>query len=409
MRKAGIRLMEILHGFFIFSVLYCAIYVQLTDQLLPVFERSLLFLLVILICSLSVDKGVKFYLYVLISVAMCIGVFFTMRTLTGSVFHSVLMVVLALVIIGNYFFAKATDKKCWIENPIYPALFYYILVCFYANYFHSDFLVKFVCLAAGCHFLMVNVHSNYVHMGLFMRDYEKLERLPVSRMNRNNRRMMWIQSVIVSLVMIVAPYLKLDAIIRNLGILFRKILVWILTHIGQEPVEEEMEQMIPQQSAPFKVEAIANEENLFFKILDVLMEILGWVIILGLLFLLLRFLIKKFLEMYNQFNIRTEDNGDVVENLIADSQTIDRAYQVREKRENLFMNWSPDARIRKHYKKRILKDHTEEIRKSWTPEQLEEAVTLQGEKKERFHVLYEKARYAQESCSREEAQEMTEL
>lgn len=64
---------------------------------------------------------------------------------------------------------------------------------------------------------------------------------------------------------------------------------------------------------------------------------------------------------------------------------------------------SPDMRIRRKYKRTILRSLGERPAGTETPQELEEKAQIKGD--ERFHILYEKARYSQEGCSREEAKE----
>ena len=69
---------------------------------------------------------------------------------------------------------------------------------------------------------------------------------------------------------------------------------------------------------------------------------------------------------------------------------------------------TPQTRIRKAYKRKI--EMTGKPSAFASPKELEDQAGLpQGEKREEFHGLYEKARYGNAPCTQEEAKRMWEL
>lgn len=74
-----------------------------------------------------------------------------------------------------------------------------------------------------------------------------MERLPVRRLARINQGMMWIVSGLTAAAMIVAPYLGLDQLIRQLGNTLKTVIRWLLLLIPNSPVEEET--MATEQAA----------------------------------------------------------------------------------------------------------------------------------------------------------------
>lgn len=406
MKKYLVYGAKMLYGFFLISLIYCMIYVQIIKAAKPAFIRSLIFLPVLLIGSLAVKKVRHVVQYVVIAVILAGAVLFLSGRLQFSALDQIILLIFTFWMEFSYFTARATKRECWLENPEYWGLFLYLLGCFYGSYFKSEFLVKLAAFGAGYTYIIIDITVNTKTMGHFIDEYSNLERLPVQRMQRNNTRMLGLQSVVTAGAMMAAPYMRVDRLIVKLGIWFRSALIWMLNHLAGGAEEPAMEQAMQQGNSDFAFPEVEKNTNILMKILDFLLEIAGWILILAILGLILWTLYKKLSSMYQQFNSRTDENGDIVENLMSAKMKEDKVRLDREKRESLFLNLSADARIRKHYKKRVKKDNRGEIESSWTPEQLEEAVTLSAEKKEKFHQYYEKARYSHESCTREEAQEM---
>ncbi|MGN0313255.1 MAG: hypothetical protein ACI4EG_00540 [Fusicatenibacter sp.] len=85
--------------------------------------------------------------------------------------------------------------------------------------------------------------------------------------------------------------------------------------------------------------------------------------------------------------------------------TEERVRLGRKKREGEGM-FSPNMQIRRRYKKRIKKTLKTTLRGSETPHELEEKAEVeQSETMQTLHHYYEKARYSQEGCTKEEAEQ----
>ena len=152
-----------------------------------------------------------------------------------------------------------------------------------------------------------------------------------------------------------------------------------------------------------------GETPLLVEIIYRFFNVLGWILGVGFILLLLWILVKRLYFLYQNFNVRTEENGDRVERLTIPFVSEKEKKLSRENKEHLFWDTSPDARIRKHYKKRVKQAWGKEIPYWYTPSQLEEELTMEEEEIERFHVLYEKARYGKKECSRNELEEMLKI
>ena len=98
------------------------------------------------------------------------------------------------------------------------------------------------------------------------------------RLARINQGMMWIVSGLTAAAMIVAPYLGLDQLIRQLGNALKTVIRWLLLLIPNSPVEEEtMATEQAQQAMP----AVGNQAPWFLELFYKLLDLIGWMIGIG--------------------------------------------------------------------------------------------------------------------------------
>lgn len=406
MRKSIVTVFRILYGFFILSVVYCMAYVPITKNVGTAFYHSLLLIPVLIVCFIGKKKTKSVVQYLGICAVMIAALYFGIGALGFSLLDTIILLIFCVYAVFSYFLSRAGRRAGTLDTPSYWALALHAGACIYGSYFQSDAMVKVAALAAGFTYMAVDLHTNDLMIGAFLQDYSNLERLPVHRLKQNNSRMLSIQSGITAAAMIAAPFMKLDQVLIKAGILLRDFLRWFISLLPVSEGEQIMEPMGGQGESGFGFGEVEGEQSLLMKILDMLLEIVGWIVLIAVIAGILYLVIKRVLQLYQQFNERVEENGDLVENLMVSQKGQDKVRMNRKDRENLFLNFSPEARIRKHYKKRVQKENKEEIRSSWTPQQLEQAVSLSKEQKDKFHRYYEKARYSNETCTKEEMQDM---
>ena len=79
------------------------------------------------------------------------------------------------------------------------------------------------------------------------------------------------------------------------------------------------------------------------------------------------------------------------------------------KKEHLFWNRSADGRVRKHYRKKVLEKLKGSPDSAWTPTQTAGHMELEDADAKVFAQIYEKARYAGTSCTKEEMEKMLRI
>ena len=130
------------------------------------------------------------------------------------------------------------------------------------------------------------------------------------RLARINQGMMWIVSGLTAAAMIVAPYLGLDQLIRQLRNALKTVIRWLLLLIPnplwkRRPWRLNRRRRCAGNQAPWFLE-------LFYKLLD----LIGWMIGIGLVLACVFLVIRALYRLYLRFNEKTEENGDTIERLM---------------------------------------------------------------------------------------------
>lgn len=108
------------------------------------------------------------------------------------------------------------------------------------------------------------------------------------------------------------------------------------------------------------------------------------------------------LRLSRMFRQSFRDRGDLVENLQDDKvETIREKRQTRDRPR--FFDRSPNAVVRRRYRRTILRAAKEPPQPWMSPAEAEAHARLAGGDMDRLHDLYEKARYSADGCSRQDA------
>lgn len=406
MRKWSLSVIEILNGCLIFSGIYCTLIRQISENESEIFYGSLVLIPIMMLMSCGAHRARHFWQYV-----FCAAISLGLAYLCSAVLlQKIFMIILTLFIIVSYFAARVKHTRCWLQEPKYFILVLFLIMYLLAGRTDSDFLRFYACYGTGIYYLLVCYYTNAVEMDDFVRMHERLDRFPERRLVKSNRRMMWIQSGFVAAVMFLAPFIGIDRVITGAGRILKKLLVWIVK-ILQRDGDSQPEQTVlqePVQEPSMLLPTDGNETSRWMEILRMILEILVFALVIAVLLFMLYKIGKKLYEMYLQFGEHTEENGDKVERLSAISAEEKTSLKTLRK-ENLFWDRSPNARIRKLYKKRIHKGLKEKIDPAWTPQEIERCVDMPEKDREILHVYYEKARYGPESCTTEDLQEVLNI
>lgn len=147
------------------------------------------------------------------------------------------------------------------------------------------------------------------------------------------------------------------------------------------------------------ISALDSEPNptltFIFRLLEyIVLAAASIVIVFGIVFGALR--------LSRMFRQSFRDRGDLVENLQDDKvETIREKRQARDRPR--FFDRSPNAVVRRRYRRTILRAAKEPPQPWMSPAEAEAHARLAGSDMDRLHDLYEKARYSADGCSHQDA------
>lgn len=101
-------------------------------------------------------------------------------------------------------------------------------------------------------------------------------------------------------------YLGLDQLIRQLGNALKTVIRWLLLLIPNSPVEEEtMATEQAQQAMP----AVGNQAPWFLELFYKLLDLIGWMIGIGLMLACVFLVIRALYRLYLRFNEKRKKTG----------------------------------------------------------------------------------------------------
>lgn len=165
---------------------------------------------------------------------------------------------------------------------------------------------------------------------------------------------MWMVSGLTAGAMIAAPYLGIDRLIRQAGQALKAVIRWLLLLIPNSPVEEET--VATEQAAQMMPAAASGETPWLLQLLYKFLNLIGWMIGIGLVLACIFLIVRTLYRLYLRFNEKTEENGDKIERLLPPPAAEKKKNLNRKKKEHLFWDRSADGRIRKHYRKKFWKN-----------------------------------------------------
>ena len=292
------------------------------------------------------------------------------------------------------------------KAPVYPWIGIDVILYFLGGHFASDMAVRIAPILAAVYFLICNFHTNLEEVDTFLKNHATMSVCRCDGRPESIRYDVDQMSTGTAAAMIVAPYLGLDQLIRQLGNALKTVIRWLLLLIPNSPVEEEtMATEQAQQAMP----AVGNQAPWFLELFYKLLDLIGWMIGIGLVLACVFLVIRALYRLYLRFNEKTEENGDTIERLMPAPAAEKKKGLEHKKKEHLFWDRSTDGRIRKHYRKKVLEKLKESPDEAWTPTQTAREMELEPGEAETFARIYEKARYGKDDCSREEMERMLKI
>lgn len=345
-------------------------------------------------------RGKKIWSYLAVSLFMLAG--FWLLGKTGWERGCLFLGVFFFLVL--FFAQRIKGNRNAFFRPSYPCLLAFALEYIFALQYRLEIFQNVFLIFAGCYWLLILWCRNRERFLEYCSDHENLYRFPKRGIAYGNRLMLIFLTGLTVGCMGILPFLEIDRGILAVLELLRRILAMLLSGEGEAPEPEELPQEDMGAQPPF-LGAGEEPSSLLTAIWEVLEKIFTAALVLAVLAGICAFLYW----LYRKYNSRTEENGDILESLdVSRREKTEKLGKSRMPGRGFFRGRMPEARIRKSYRQRILREGKPSAVS--TPMELEEAAGLsEGKEREEFHNLYEKARYGNTPCSQEEARRMREL
>lgn len=397
MREWPLRIINYLTGFLLLSSLHCAVAAVVVDAGKSAFFFSMIYLPIVISMSAAQKKVTHFWQFAMTcGVILCI-----VYMLSRNAFERGLSCTLVTLAAGSFFYARAKKNSCWLETPIYAFLGLYVIMYLLEMRFKNELLRNYAVFGAGICYLLCIYKINLDEMNRVVDASSQLERFPVKRLFQSNYLMMGVQTLVVVLGMCALPLFGADGVMSRLLHTVREGIAWLLRRLE---FSEDASGTVQEATNGELVLLETREPSKFMEFVLALGEVLGWIIVIALTVYVLYVLVKKLYQLYLQFDAESAENGDRIEQLYMTRSRDEKKRIKQQKQKSLRWDNSPNARIRKTYKKRVLKELKGIPNVSMTPAEIEMEISMEKEQKVHFHNYYEKARYGKEPCTKEEAQ-----
>ena len=407
MKKWPLRMIYYFTGFLMLSSLHCLIVGIVSGGNIETFLHTIVYLPVIILLSEG-QKRTKYAWQFLVCVAAAI--ILTRAVITQICSSGRMEITLATILtVGAaflYFYARAKKAECFLEAPEYYFLGIYLVMWFLERQYSSVLLEKYAVIGAGCYCLLCMYKTNMDEILKFLNLNDRLERFPERRLLKSNLLMMGFQTLVVGCGMGIAMSTGADGLFDKIARMFRRFFAWLLRFLESDTANAGSE--ISGGTAMIPV-VEAEEPSAFMEALLKILDFFSWVIVIGLTLVVLYKIVKKFYQIYLEFDMNSVDNGDEIEKIYTVQTKEEKRRLKKQKSENLRWDRSSNAKIRKHYKKRVLHGRKEKPAAYLTPEEIEQKLSLTADEKHVFHSLYEQARYGNVECSKEDAEKMLKI
>lgn len=247
-------------------------------------------------------------------------------------------------------------------------------------------------------FVHKHLHAQYE----FLKLHRDVDRLPVGQMKQVGGMFMGIFLAVLSALLALVPFLDGKRILLVAEAVVKAILRFLISFF--EPQESGETVVQQSQGAPQGMMPLLSpaERGWLAELLDKAATFLGYCIIAALAVYLLYLFFQKVKYWLRPRSF--DDDEKVFLKPEVFSELLDRKKEKREKR--LWMDFSYNGRVRKWYKKAVQQKNIrrKKIPFSASPREIE-AIAGFDEEEERLgvlHMLYEKARYSETGCGKED-------
>lgn len=394
-RQLLLRLLARLHCGLVAAILFATVYAMLPVATISVhtspeeaFLRGMLFAIPTALCYYAIKELKALWKFLLAAVLLCAFSWL----LVGHWGGAALMVVMCLFRVRIRMQEEEDGPiTSLFDRPTYLVLGVFLLAFLVSAVAGLDVLQKLSLVGAVLYLLVCLSFHGLSRVDDYLTLNRDMNGLPDKRIQR-------IAGAALAAVVLTGAVLLLPAAFTWEG----GVRIHLPQHtLGSELNKQEYEEhtispikMIPED---LEEELIGSSWSIPPIVSNIFLGIVGVGVVALLCYGVVRF--------FQNFERSYSDSQDLIQRLTKADQDPNDTLRELKKRPPIW-DRSPNATVRRRYRRAVLKAGKEEPRNSLTPAELEDWAGL---REQRLHELYEKARYGQEPCTPDEAKETAKL
>lgn len=295
----------------------------------------------------------------------------------------------------------------------------FFIIYLFDQFNHRPFATKISYYEIFLYLILFAAYKSLTNTNKFIQSNQDMDNLPYGQLKTLNKIILFIFILFLLIGMASMQYLPIAPVLSGIGNLLLMILKGILRFLfslfdsAKSPVGESMGEDI---SPPPFVDTVEISP-----LLQLLEQLLKTVFYLLAVFILVKILLKVFYAIYQRFYEQHKLDTDESEFLLDEPHVIEKIKRKYKKDDEPVTN-NTNRKIRRMYRKYIRRQfgNAGTVPPWMSPSELEDAITLQNNtggtpdatdnaNTQQRLLLYEKARYSQLECEKQEVDQFKQL
>lgn len=351
--------------------------------------RGLLILIPVALSWFAARYLRNIFLYLLASIGIC--------ALNGFLFDTPVLIAPAVLLCFMRFYNRIRgEKHSLLDHPGYPAIGAFLVPAI-ATFFVERLNGVYQYLALlymAVYFLLCFIHHDIARIDDYISVNRDMHNMPARRILRITTSILSAAAVLLALILL-PPLIGNEFEVRYTPPPPKATTETVQPTPSPEPVLEEEKEDEELQMMP------EVEPN---PVLTAIMHIIEYAILIAVAVGVVFGSVYGILRLSRSFRTSFHDRGDFVENLEDDQlESVRTARRVRDRPR--LLDRSPNAVIRRRYRRTILRAAKEPPQPWMSPAEAEAHAKLTGSAAEHLHTVYEKARYSPNGCTKQDLTE----